>query len=120
LGFIFRDRFRPEEPAHVTLNHRPAAQDRLSPSDAPESPSPECQEVLTNFWDYLDGNCASELAERIEAHVSSCVPCLRFREFQDRFFAALAEVRERSPAPPRVHDRVRKALFAAQQENRPR
>jgi anti-sigma factor (TIGR02949 family) len=81
-------------------------------------PSPECQEVLTNFWDYLDGNCSPELAERIDAHVSSCVPCFRFRRFQERFFASLAEVRERSPAPPRVHDRVRKALAAERRENR--
>jgi mycothiol system anti-sigma-R factor len=105
----------------VTLHHRPDAQNKLSPSDdAPDIRSPECQEVLTNFWDYLDGNCSSELAERIEAHVSSCVPCLRFRRFQERFFASLAEVREESPAPSRLHDRVRKALFAAQLENRPR
>jgi putative zinc finger protein len=103
----------------VTPHHRPA-QNRPSSSDALDAWPPECHEALTNFWDYLAGDCSSELAERIEAHVASCVPCVRFRRFQDRFFAALAEVRERSPAPPRVHDRVRMALFAAQQENRPR
>jgi predicted anti-sigma-YlaC factor YlaD len=100
--------------------HGPATQNRLASSDAPDVPSPECQAVLTNFWDCLDGNCSPELAERIDAHLSSCVSCARFREFQEHFFAALAEVRERSPAPRRVHDRVRKALFAAQQENRAR
>jgi hypothetical protein len=100
----------------VTLNHRPDAQNRLSPSDAPDIQSPECQEVLANFWDYLDGNCSSELAERIDSHVSLCLLCLRFRRFQERFFASLAELRERSPAPPRVHDRVRKALAAERRE----
>jgi hypothetical protein len=104
----------------VTLHHRPASQNNLSPSDAPDLPSPECEEVLANFWDYLDGNCPSELAERIDAHISLCVPCLRFRRFQERFFASLAEVREQSPAPLHVHDRVRKALYAAQQESRRR
>jgi hypothetical protein len=101
----------------VTLNHRPTAQNRLSSPDAPDIQSPECQEVLTNFWDYLDGNCSSELAERIGTHVSSCLLCLRFRRFQERFFASLAELRERSPAPSRVHDRVRKALAAERREN---
>jgi hypothetical protein len=102
------------------VRHLPAAQNRPSSSDAPDVPSPECQEVLTNFWDYLDGNCSSALAERIDAHVSTCVPCLGFRRFQERFFASLAEVRERSPAPLRVHDRVRKALAAERRENRRR
>ena len=55
----------------MTLHHLPAGQNSLSSSDTPEMPSPECQEVVTNFWDYLDGNCSSELAERIEEHVSS-------------------------------------------------
>jgi hypothetical protein len=104
----------------VTLHHFPTTQNSFSPSDAPDMPPPECQEVLTNFWDYVDGNCSSELAERIDAHVSSCLPCLRFRRFQELFFASLAEVRERSPAPQRVHDRVQKALAAERRETRRR
>jgi anti-sigma factor (TIGR02949 family) len=119
-GFLFRDRFRTEEPTHVTIRQPPAAQNPLSSSDAPDIPSPECQEVLTNVWDYLDGNCSLELAERIDAHVSSCVPCLRFWRFQERLLASLAELREWSTAPPRVHDRVRKALAAERRENRRR
>jgi mycothiol system anti-sigma-R factor len=93
----------------VTLNHRPA-QNRLSSSDAAALPSPECREVVTNIWDYLDGNCPSELVERIDAHISSCAICLRFRQSQERFFEALAEVRDRSPAPRHLHDRVRRAI----------
>jgi mycothiol system anti-sigma-R factor len=93
----------------VTLNHRPA-QNRVSSSDAADLPSPECREVLTNLWDYLDGNCSTEVAERIDAHISSCAVCLRLRESQERFFEALAEVRERSPAPRHLHDRVRRAI----------
>ena len=102
----------------MTLHRFPAAQNNRSSSDASDAPSPECQEVLTSFWDYLDGHCSPELAERIEEHVSSCVPCRRFRRFQERFFAALAEVREWSPAPRRVHERVREALAAERRVNR--
>lgn len=103
----------------MTLHHRPAGQNRASSSDAPDTPPPECQEVLTSFWDYLDGNCSSELAERIEEHVASCVPCWRYRRFQERFFASLAEVRKWSPAPQHLHDRVREAL-AAERRLKPR
>ena len=68
--------------------------------------------MLTNLWDFLDGNCTSKLAARIAAHLASCGPCLRLREAQEHFFGSLAELRESSPAPRRVHDRVRAALAA--------
>ena len=103
----------------MTPQHRPAAQNRVPSSSAPDLPPAECQVVLASFWDYLDGNCSSALADRIDGHISSCLPCLRFRHFQERFFASMAEVRDRSRAPARVHDRVRKALYAARLETRP-
>lgn len=96
----------------MTLPHLPGAQNTSSSSDGADIASPECQQVLANVWDYLDGNCSSELAERIEAHVSVCESCLRFRQFQERFFTSLAGVRERLAAPARVHVRIRKALAA--------
>jgi hypothetical protein len=101
----------------VTRRHFPASQGSLSSRDGHDSPPSECQEVLTNLWDYLDGNCPSELVGRIDAHVSLCPPCLSVRRFQERFFASLAEVREQSRAPGRVHDRVRKALAAERQDS---
>jgi putative zinc finger protein len=100
----------------VTLPQLPAAQNTVPSSDALDVLPPECEEVLANFWDYLDGNCSLELAERINTHVSSCVPCLRFQRVQERFFASLAELRW-LPAPSHVHDRVRKALAAGQRED---
>jgi hypothetical protein len=101
----------------VTPPNLPPAQSAVAASDAPEIVPLECQEVLATFWDYLDGNCCSELAARIDGHVSSCAPCLRFRRLQERFFASLAELRW-SPAPTHVYDRVRKALAAERLENR--
>ena len=80
-------------------------------------PPPECLEVLANFWDYVDGNCCPELVARIDAHVSSCAPCLRFRQLQECFFMALAGVREGWPAPDRVRDRVRRTLAAERRDN---
>jgi hypothetical protein len=100
----------------VTLPNVPPAQSTVAASDAPEIVPPECQEVLANFWDYLDGNCSSEVSGRIDTHVPSCAPCLRFGRLQERFFASLAELRW-SPAPTHVYDRVRKALAAERLEN---
>lgn len=96
----------------MTLHRLPDAQSRLTSADAPDAPSPECQEVLVNFWDYLDRSCSSELTERIDAHIASCVPCHRLREFQERFFESLAELKEQSSAPARLHERVRRAIDA--------
>jgi hypothetical protein len=101
----------------VTLPHLPANQNALSSPDGLDITSPECREALTNLWDYLDGNCSSELAERIETHVSSCAPCLHCRRLQERFFASLAELREWSLAPLRLHDRVGKAVAVERREN---
>jgi hypothetical protein len=72
--------------------------------------------VLANVWDYLDGQCSSELATRIERHVSACVICLRFTDFQRQLVASLADLRERWVAPRHVHDRVRTALIEARRE----
>jgi hypothetical protein len=101
----------------VTSNHL-AAQKAVPPSDADALPSLECREVLPSFWDCRDGRSTPGLAERVEAHLAACVPCYGLREFQQRFFASLAELRERSSAPARVHDRVRKALAAERRAGR--
>lgn len=100
----------------MTLHHLPTAENTRTTNDASNEESSECQMVLASFWDYLDGNCTRAVAERIEAHVSSCLPCLRYRRFQERFFASLAAVRERSGAPPQLVERVRDALAAERRQ----
>jgi mycothiol system anti-sigma-R factor len=97
----------------VTLPHPPAAHNGSSSHlGVSGAAPPDCDEVLARFWDYLDGRCSSELAGRIGAHVEACPPCRRVRSLQERFFECLGQMRERSHAPARVHDRVRKALAA--------
>jgi mycothiol system anti-sigma-R factor len=94
----------------VSSQHFPAAHNGLSGSDTDGALPPECDEALRSLWDYLDGNCAGGLAERLAEHLASCGPCFRLRQFQERFFAALAEMRQRSRAPAHLRDRVGKAL----------
>ncbi len=117
-GDSFPECLLSEERAHVTLNHRPARQDRLPSTDAPDLPLPECQDVLAALWDYLDGNCSEQLVERIELHVAACDVCLRFTQVQQQLLASLAELRERVGAPGHVHDRVRRALATEQRDAR--
>ena len=77
----------------------------------------ECRELLTSLWDCRDGRGSPLLAQRVDSHLAACVPCHRLAEFQHRFFASLAELRHRSPAPAGLHDRVRKALAAERRGN---
>jgi anti-sigma factor (TIGR02949 family) len=96
---------------HVNPRRVPAAHSgHLSSPDADDLPAPECLEVSAKLWDYLDGNCSSELATRINVHLSACQLCLRLLGLQERFLDSLAELRERRPAAARLHVRVRKAL----------
>ena len=92
---------------------RPPAAHGIAPScDAPEIRALDCRQVVARFWDYLDGRCPSEVAQRIDAHVALCISCQRLRRFENRFLDLIGEVRRRSPAPRRLHDRVCRALAA--------
>ena len=96
----------------MSSHHFPDAHNGLSGSDADGALPPECDEALRSLWDYLDGNCAGELAEQLAEHLAACGPCFRLRQFQERFFAALDEMRQRSRAPAQLRDRVGQALAA--------
>lgn len=102
----------------MTHHRYPDATEDVSPPDTPESGALECREVVLNFWDYRDGNFSSDLARRVEAHAFSCIPCRRLQRFEERFFALLADVRRRSPAPRRLRDRVRRAIGAERAASR--
>ncbi len=95
----------------MSLDNSPAATNRR-PSDADDPRAPECREALASFWDYLDGTCAPGLAARLEGHFDRCATCASVRAFQRRFLESLAAMRSRSPAPARLHERVRRALGA--------
>jgi anti-sigma factor (TIGR02949 family) len=94
----------------VTPQDLPAVQDGLSTPGALAPAPPECEVLLTHLWDYLDGNCAGDVAGRIIAHVPACSPCTRHLLIQEQFFSSLAEVRDRSAAPRGLHESVRNRL----------
>jgi predicted anti-sigma-YlaC factor YlaD len=96
----------------VALQRRPTPEDATPIPDAAPAASPDCGPLLAYFWDYLDGDCPSEVVAHIDAHVQACPPCRRFQQAQALFLQSLAELRARWVAPQRVHDRVRAALAA--------
>jgi len=96
----------------MTFDHLASAQQGPPPPDAAGAPVLDCRAVLASFWDCHDGRSSPELSARVDAHLTACVPCSRLREFQQRFFASLADLRTRSRAPARVQARVRAALAA--------
>jgi anti-sigma factor (TIGR02949 family) len=79
-------------------------------ADIPDTLPPECQEVVKQLWDYLDGRLAPELSEKLRAHIVACANCFRYQEFQLRFFALLAEMRDRSVAAAGLREQVLHAL----------
>jgi predicted anti-sigma-YlaC factor YlaD len=102
----------------VALQHRPTPEEAIpTPDDAP-TPPPDCGALLAYFWDYLDGDCPSEIVAHIDTHVRACSPCRRFQQAQALFLQLLAELRARWVAPPSVHNRVRAALAAERLKGR--
>ena len=94
----------------MTPQDLPAAQDSLSTAGVLAPAPPDCEVVLAHLWDYLDGNCADDVASRIIGHVPSCLSCSRHLLIQEQFFSSLAELRDRSAAPRGLHKSVRNRL----------
>ena len=83
----------------------------MSGAKVPALP-PECMEVLTHVWDYLDGQLTDETTERLSAHLASCTQCFEYKTFQENFLEALGAMRNRQGAPPALREKVIAALHA--------
>lgn len=58
-----------------------------------------CQEVITELWDYLDGELPVERAARIAEHLAECARCYPQYRFEYAFLAAVARQRAQGPGP---------------------
>lgn len=72
----------------------------------------DCDAVMRQLWDYLDGELTPERMDAIRAHLSMCDRCQPQAEFERAFLDVLAAER----TPPRdttaLSARVRGALGA--------
>jgi len=58
-----------------------------------------CQEVITELWDYLDGELPAERAAAIADHLAQCARCYPQYRFEYAFLAAVARQRAQAPDP---------------------
>jgi putative oxidoreductase len=58
-----------------------------------------CQEVITELWDYLDGELPLERAALIADHLAECARCYPQYRFEYGFLAAVARQRAQGPGP---------------------
>jgi anti-sigma factor (TIGR02949 family) len=73
----------------------------------------DCDEVMRQLWDFLDGELTPERMRAIEAHLAMCGRCQPQAEFERAFLRAVASVRRESGDTAGLSVRVRRALHDA-------
>lgn len=58
-----------------------------------------CHQVVTELWDYLDGELPVERAALIADHLAECARCYPHYRFEYAFLATVARQRSRGPGP---------------------
>lgn len=69
-----------------------------------------CDEVMRQLWDYLDGELTPERVDAIEAHLAMCKRCFPHAEFERSFLRAMSQIRREPADGSALADRVRRAL----------
>ena len=81
-------------------------------SMATEMPMLDCEQVMRQLWDYLDGELAPASMGAIRAHVDLCKRCYPQYEFERSFLAAVAARAPQHSDPERLRMRLMNALQA--------
>lgn len=61
-----------------------------------------CHDVITELWDYLDGELPAERAAAIADHLAECARCYPQYRFEYAFLSAVARQRAQTPAPSKA------------------
>ena len=75
-------------------------------------PMLDCDSVMRQLWDYLDGELTADRMEAIRAHLEMCTRCMPQMEFEQSFLNAMARARREHSDPVSLAQRVRLALKA--------
>ena len=70
----------------------------------------DCDGVMRQLWDYLDGELSDDKMEAIRSHVAMCSRCQPQMEFEQSFLQAVSRARREHSNPGGLSDRVRAAL----------
>lgn len=75
-------------------------------------PMLDCDAVMRQLWDYLDGELTDERMMAIREHLALCARCYPQFEFERTFLETLGRARREHSDPERVRERVFAALRA--------
>ena len=79
--------------------------------DVPGTGEPlDCDAVMRQLWDYLDGELTDERMDAIRAHLALCARCYPQAEFERTFLETLARVRREHSDYVGLRARVIEAL----------
>lgn len=76
------------------------------------TPMLDCDAVMRQLWDYLDGELTAEREQAIREHLALCARCHPPVEFECMFLEMLARARREHSEPEQVRVRVLSALEA--------
>jgi len=74
------------------------------------TPMLDCDAVMRQLWDYIDGELTEERMATIRAHLVLCARCQPQHEFELTFLKTLARVRSEHSNLGSVRERVMAAL----------
>ncbi len=75
------------------------------------APMLDCDSVMRQLWDYLDGELTPERMSQIRAHIEVCKRCFPQYEFERSFLDALAARRRQHSDLERLRTTLMAALY---------
>lgn len=81
-------------------------------SQHPMAPMLDCESVMRQLWDYLDGELTPERTTEIRMHVEVCQRCYPQFQFERSFLDAISERRHTHSDPERLRAMLHAALLA--------
>lgn len=73
----------------------------------------DCDAVMRQLWDYLDGELTPERMEAIREHMALCKRCYPQLEFEQAFLETIARTGRSYPHMDALRSRVMAALLIA-------
>jgi anti-sigma factor (TIGR02949 family) len=70
----------------------------------------DCDTVMRQLWDYLDGELTPERSDAIRKHVEMCSRCRPHSEFERAFLVAVKRSRREHSQPERLRGVLVEAL----------
>jgi anti-sigma factor (TIGR02949 family) len=66
----------------------------------------DCEQVVKQLWDYLDGELTDDKMSEVRAHLKACRGCFPHFDFEREFLEAIAKCKGEQAAPEELRRRV--------------